>query len=51
MILWFFFPQPENVMLLNKNSTNIKLIDFGISRRIRNGDDVRAMLGTPEFVG
>lgn len=29
---------------------NIKLIDFGISRRISDGECVQAMLGTPKFV-
>ncbi|XP_006823401.1 death-associated protein kinase 1-like [Saccoglossus kowalevskii] len=42
--------KPENVMLLNRNSQNIKLIDFGLSRRIVEGTEIRDMIGTPEFV-
>jgi len=42
--------KPENIMLKNKNSPLLKLIDFGLSRKIKPGDEVREMLGTPEFV-
>ncbi|KAK3098350.1 hypothetical protein FSP39_018671 [Pinctada imbricata] len=42
--------KPENIMLLQKNSTNIKLIDFGLSQIIKPTDDIRAMMGTAEFV-
>ena len=37
-------------MLKNKNSPLLKLIDFGLSRKIKPGEEVREMLGTPEFV-
>ncbi|XP_043203160.1 death-associated protein kinase 1-like [Amphibalanus amphitrite] len=42
--------KPENVMLLSKNRPQLKLIDFGLSRRIEPGQELRNMLGTPEFV-
>lgn len=42
--------KPENIMLLNKNSTSIKLIDFGLAQIIGPNADVRAMMGTAEFV-
>ncbi|XP_064646952.1 death-associated protein kinase 1-like isoform X2 [Lineus longissimus] len=42
--------KPENVMLLSPSSQNIKLIDFGLSRKLKAGDDYREMMGTPEFV-
>ena len=42
--------QPENVMLLNNTCRTVKLIDFGLSRKILPGTEVREMLGTPEFV-
>jgi len=42
--------KPENVMLLNNKSRTIKLIDFGLSRKVMPGVEVREMLGTPEFV-
>ena len=44
------FTQPENVMLLNNTCRTVKLIDFGLSRKILPGTEVREMLGTPEFV-
>lgn len=47
----FFTFQPENIMLQNKNSTQIKIIDFGLSRKIPPGASVQEMIGTPEFVG
>lgn len=47
----FYYFQPENIMLLNKNSTSIKLIDFGLAQIIGPNSDVRAMMGTAEFVG
>ena len=43
--------KPENIMLLDRNSTKIKLIDFGLARKIMDKEDVRAMMGTAEFIG
>ncbi|VDM94940.1 unnamed protein product [Thelazia callipaeda] len=42
--------KPENVMLRKKGDSKIKLIDFGLSRRILPGTIVKDMIGTPEFV-
>ncbi|KAJ8304643.1 hypothetical protein KUTeg_018226 [Tegillarca granosa] len=42
--------KPENIMLLDKNSTRIKLIDFGLAQVIGPKMDIRAMMGTAEFV-
>ena len=42
--------KPENIMLKNENGHLLKLIDFGLSRKIKPGEEVREMLGTPEFV-
>lgn len=42
--------KPENIMLKSENSHLLKLIDFGLSRKIKPGEEVREMLGTPEFV-
>ena len=42
--------KPENIMLKNENAHALKLIDFGLSRKIKPGEEVREMLGTPEFV-
>lgn len=46
-------PQPENIMLLDKNVPNprIKLIDFGIAHKIEAGNEFKNIFGTPEFVG
>lgn len=38
-------------MLQKKGETKVKLIDFGLSRRILPGTVVKDMIGTPEFVG
>ena len=43
--------QPENIMLLKPKSKKIKLIDFGLSRKLREDEIVKEMMGTPEFVG
>ena len=37
-------------MLKSPDSHHLKLIDFGLSRKIKPGEEVREMLGTPEFV-
>ena len=42
--------KPENIMLKDENGHKLKLIDFGLSRKIKPGEEVREMLGTPEFV-
>ena len=44
------FLQPENIMLKTDASHLLKLIDFGLSRKIKPGEEIREMLGTPEFV-
>ena len=43
--------QPENLMLLDRESSQIKIIDFGLSRRFSPDTECREMLGTAEFVG
>merc|ERR1719295_2135883 len=42
--------KPENIMLKTDASHLLKLIDFGLSRKIKPGEEIREMLGTPEFV-
>ena len=37
-------------MLKNLTSHQLKLIDFGLSRKFKRGEEIREMLGTPEFV-
>lgn len=43
--------KPENVMLLDRQNCLIKIIDFGISRKLKPGEKVMETYGTPEFVG
>ena len=49
-VIFSVFFQPENIMLKCPNSHLLKLIDFGLSRKIKPGEEIREMLGTPEFV-
>uniref|UniRef100_A0A0L8H5Y4 Protein kinase domain-containing protein n=1 Tax=Octopus bimaculoides TaxID=37653 RepID=A0A0L8H5Y4_OCTBM len=42
--------KPENILMVNQTSQRIKLIDFGLSRKLKPGIDSRAMMGTAEFV-
>lgn len=52
-VLFFFAPQPENIMLLDRNVPlpRIKLIDFGLAHKIEAGTEFKNIFGTPEFVG
>ncbi|XP_020487072.1 death-associated protein kinase 2 isoform X2 [Labrus bergylta] len=44
--------KPENIMLLDNNVPlpRIKIIDFGLARKIEAGEDFKNICGTPEFV-
>ena len=43
--------KPENVILVNKETCRVKLIDFGLSRMLAEGTSVmKTRLGTPYFV-
>ncbi|XP_059392171.1 death-associated protein kinase 2 isoform X1 [Carassius carassius] len=44
--------KPENIMLLDNNiqRPRIKLIDFGLAHRIKDGVEFKNIFGTPEFV-
>ncbi|XP_042571490.1 death-associated protein kinase 2-like isoform X2 [Cyprinus carpio] len=44
--------KPENIMLLDNNIhlPRIKLIDFGLAHRIKDGVEFKNIFGTPEFV-
>ena len=42
--------KPENVMLKGSESHELKLIDFGVSKMLKPGEEFREMLGTTEFV-
>ncbi|KAK7117784.1 hypothetical protein R3I94_023116 [Phoxinus phoxinus] len=44
--------KPENIMLLDNNIQlpRIKVIDFGLAHRIKDGVEFKNIFGTPEFV-
>ncbi|XP_062571039.1 myosin light chain kinase, smooth muscle-like isoform X2 [Saccostrea cucullata] len=42
--------KPENILCINKDNNLIKIIDFGLARRHKEGESLRVMFGTPEFI-
>ena len=42
--------KPENILCKSKKSHLIKIIDFGLTKKLKPGEDVRILFGTPEFV-
>ncbi|XP_055070840.2 myosin light chain kinase, smooth muscle isoform X2 [Misgurnus anguillicaudatus] len=42
--------KPENIMCVNKTGSKIKLIDFGLARRLETAGSLKVLFGTPEFV-
>ncbi|XP_061083193.1 myosin light chain kinase, smooth muscle [Conger conger] len=42
--------KPENIMCINKTGGKIKLIDFGLARRLETSGSLKVLFGTPEFV-
>lgn len=44
--------QPQNILLTNLSPLgDIKLVDFGLARRLGTAGELREILGTPEYVG
>eukprot|EP00794_Sanderia_malayensis_P010210 gene10210-11259_t len=41
--------KPENIVLKSKGFREIKLVDFGLARKLQSGVEMREMMGTPEF--
>lgn len=41
--------QPENILLRSKESTDVKIIDFGLARKLDPKKTVKLLFGTPEF--
>jgi serine/threonine protein kinase len=39
--------KPENILCKSKRSHQIKIIDFGLTRKLKPGEDVRILFGTP----
>lgn len=47
-----FLFQPQNILLTSANPLgDIRIVDFGLSRRMDSITEVREILGTPEYVG
>lgn len=42
--------KPENIMCTNSACHVIKIIDFGLAKRIDAQNELKVMLGTPEFI-
>ena len=46
------FPQPNNILLMTEHAyPEIKIIDFGLARQIKDGEQICLIVGTPEYVG
>ena len=44
--------QPQNILLTSASPLgDIRIVDFGLSRRMDSITEVREILGTPEYVG
>ena len=43
--------QPENIVLKEKDGKQLKIIDFGTAQDLSVNPSVKAMVGTPEFIG
>lgn len=47
-----FSLQPQNILLTSARPLgDIRIVDFGLSRRMDSLTEVREILGTPEYVG
>ncbi|XP_041374354.1 myosin light chain kinase, smooth muscle-like isoform X3 [Gigantopelta aegis] len=42
--------KPENILCIAEGSNIIKIIDFGLARRFNEGESIKVMFGTPEFI-
>ncbi|XP_033098287.1 serine/threonine-protein kinase dst1-like isoform X2 [Anneissia japonica] len=42
--------KPENILLESEERDDVKLIDFGLARKVSPGNDTTCKQGTPEFV-
>lgn len=47
-----FVSQPQNILLTSLSPPgDIKIVDFGLARRLGAVGELREILGTPEYVG
>ncbi|XP_052821882.1 myosin light chain kinase, smooth muscle isoform X4 [Octopus bimaculoides] len=42
--------KPENILCIAKSNNFIKIIDFGLARRLQVGDSIKVLFGTPDFI-
>ncbi|XP_023328356.1 myosin light chain kinase family member 4 [Eurytemora carolleeae] len=42
--------KPENIVCINRSSTDIKIIDFGLAKKLLPTQEIKVMCGTPEFL-
>lgn len=42
--------QPENILLYRKGSLDIKIADFGLSVQVKEGQEMKNLVGTAEYV-
>jgi len=44
--------KPQNILLTSESPLgDIKIVDFGLSRIMKNSEELREIMGTPEYVG
>lgn len=46
----FPFVQPENILLYRKGNLDIKIADFGLSVQVKEGQEMKTLVGTAEYV-
>ena len=50
--IYIIFRQPNNILLMTEHAyPEIKIIDFGLARQIKDGEQICLIVGTPEYVG
>ncbi len=49
-LVLLFSLQPENILLYRKGSLDIKIADFGLSVQVREGQEMKTLVGTAEYV-
>ncbi|XP_059055179.1 twitchin-like [Achroia grisella] len=42
--------KPENIICLSPNSRQVKIIDFGLARMLDNGNNVKVIYGTKDYI-
>lgn len=42
--------KPENVLFKSNSDDHIKLLDFGLSKKLKEGEIMKAKLGTPYYI-